>query len=61
MICIIKRRLEDTTPLTLQTIAAEEEGPSLEPALPLPMDHVFYKWTTTERRVMYDYVVQVDV
>lgn len=50
-----------TTLSSLQTIAVEEVGPSQELSLPLPMDHVFYKWTTAERRAMYDYVVQVHI
>lgn len=33
------------------------EGPSL----PLPMDQVFYKFSTNERRMMYDYAVEVRV
>ena len=28
-------------------------------SLPLPMDHVFYKFNTTERRTLYDYAVEV--
>ena len=30
-----------------------------EPSFPLPMDQVFYKFNTHERRTLYDYVVEV--
>ena len=41
--------------------AGEENGSGKdeETFLPLPMDHVFYKFTTNERRALYDYAVEV--
>lgn len=30
-----------------------------EISLPLPMDHVFYKFSRSERRMLYDYAVEV--
>ena len=43
------------------TGASEKDGSdrNQETFLPLPMDHVFYKFTTNERRWLYDYTVQV--
>lgn len=40
--------------LMIKTGSKEEEI-----SLPLPMDHVFYKFNTTERRTLYDYAVDV--
>lgn len=30
-----------------------------EPSWPLPMDQVFYKYSPSERRMLYDYAVEV--
>ena len=37
----------------------EEAGGRADSSLPLPMDHVFYKFNTSERRALYDYTVEV--
>jgi hypothetical protein len=41
--------------LMVETVGSGEA----ETALPLPMDHVFYKFSTSERRTQYDYAVEV--
>lgn len=36
-----------------------EAGGKVQSSLPLPMDHVFYKFNASERRALYDYTVEV--
>ena len=43
------------------TGAKGDEGSREEPSFPLPMDQVFYKFNTSERRTLYDYAVEVSV
>lgn len=38
------------------TGAVEDDGST---SLPLPMDHVFYQFTPKERKMLYDYTVEV--
>lgn len=32
---------------------------NMPPSVPLPPDHVIHQFTTSERRILYDYIVEV--
>lgn len=48
-----------TTETILQELLVKTGSEEEETSLPLPMDHVFYKFSTSERRTLYDYAIEV--
>ena len=50
---------EMTTETILQELLVKTGSEEEETSLPLPMDHVFYKFSTSERRTLYDYAIEV--
>ena len=47
--------------ILLQGLAEQQQPSDGDSALPLPMDHVRYTLSTEERKLLYDYVVEVGI
>ena len=43
----------------IQAMAQKQETGSLSEQIPLPMEYAVYNLSTEERRIMYDYIVEV--
>jgi len=47
--------------ILLQGLVEQQQPGDGDSALPLPMDHVRYTLSTEERKLLYDYVVEVGI